>query len=125
MGTKRRPRWPSPRPDRRINKEKRIYYFCPLEECRGKAPKWKLANHIHQYHDMHGVESRSALKRKRIATPAEVKAYYPPRIVETQSADIRDLFRQQVPGRDKEVTAASTSKGKGKRKGPRRTLALA
>ena len=66
---------------------------------------------------MHGVESRSALKRKRIVTPAEVKAYYPPRIVETQSADIRDLFRQQVPGRDEEETAASTSKGKGKRKG--------
>ena len=73
----------------------------------------KIANHVHQYHGLHGQEARRVL-RKKLATPAQVREHFKRKRPETESADIRAMFGQQAPAAG--ATAASVVRGKGKGK---------
>ena len=73
------------------------------------------ANHVHQYHGLHGEEARRILKQKKLATPAQVREHYRRRRPETGSGDIRAVFGQQTPAAGvSKATAASIVREKGK-----------
>ena len=103
-------------------KPHRNLYYCPLPECFEKACMEKIANHVHQYHNLHGEEAHRVLRRKKLATAAQAREHLKKKRPETGSGDIRTMFSGPTPaGRVSEGMAASVvGKGKGKGKEKRK-----
>ena len=102
-------------------KPHRNMHYCPLPECAERECLERIANHIHQYHNLHGLEARRVLKKKIRATKVQEKEKQRRHRVEKGSGDIRSMFAR--PSRVGECEIMDTSelgkegKGQGKGKG--------
>ena len=87
-------------------KPRRNLYYCPLPECADRTCLERIANHIHQYHDLHGEEARRVLKKKVRATKEQEK----------EKKRRQRIEKGQGKAKGKSV-GKSTGKGTGKEKG--------
>ena len=98
-------------------KPHRNLYYCPLPECADRACLERIANHIHQYHDLHGEEARRVLKKKVRATKEQEKEKKRRQRIEKGSGDIRDMFDRPSRARKCIITDTTVGKRQGKAKG--------
>ena len=108
-----------PQTNPKKKKPHRNMYYCPLPQCAERECMEKIANHVHQFHDLHGLEGRRVLNQKIRATKAQEKERLKRKRPETGSEDIRAMLaRPSRAGKESEATGVvGRVRGRGKRRG--------
>ena len=103
-----------PQTNPKKKKPHRNMYYCPLPQCAERECMEKIANHVHQFHDIHGLEGRRVLNRMIRAIKAQEKERLKRKRPEMGSEDIRAMLaRPSRAGKESEATGV-VGKGKGK-----------